>query len=74
MQLHGVITSTLHLRVADAYDSAGISSVKLTSALNQPLSLRIAYTRAVVACSVGDDREVTGLLPGAKKSSQVKSS
>ena len=53
MQLHGVITFTLHLRVADAYDSTGMSSVKRTSALNQPLSFRIAYTRAVCGMSWG---------------------
>ena len=63
MQLHGVITFTLHLIVGVAYDSVGMSFVKRTSALNQPLSLRIACTRAVFAC---------GMFRGEARSRRVR--
>jgi hypothetical protein len=68
MQLHGVITFTLHLIVGVAYDSVGMSFVKRTSALNQPLSLRIACTRAVFACGMfrgeARSRRVRGAIRG----------
>ena len=44
--LHGRITFTWHLIVAVAYDSIGMLSVKWTSALYQPSSLRNACTGA----------------------------
>ena len=44
--LHGRITFTWHLIVAVAYDSIGMLSVKWTSALYQPSSLRDACTGA----------------------------